>query len=163
MKKMPLILFIIFLVSCDANTIDKERLSISENDSYIAYVAEPEMNALVPTVNLTYNFPEKDLEPFLVEFEVVSDELKPHVTINKSIDSRNAVDEKLKDQVQSGEKFYLGASFPLKNKITADKLKKMNGKENMKITVTELDGDIITSGIITNFYIGKRDGTLVEL
>ena len=52
--------------------------------------------------------------------------------------------------------------MPLTKEVNQDELEKMVAQGDIKVSITELDGEVISSYTIKKFVIGKPDGSKVE-
>ncbi|MCR8848421.1 hypothetical protein NQ095_08410 [Rossellomorea sp. SC111] len=164
MKKLLCVLCFLFLCSCSTDTGDKERITILENESNVAY--SESQNVLAPRVCLENQKEEQSNEPFLVAFDV-NDGLKSIVEkdSNVSIDSRNLLNDRGADIASlppDGKSFCIGTTFSLTRLVAQNELEKMVTQGGLKVSVTELDGGVISSYIIEEFVIGNPDGSIVE-
>lgn len=164
LKKFVSALFILLLLGCSNNTIDKERLTILENESNVAYVES--QNLLAPMVCLENQQEEQTIKPFIVKFEV-NDELKSVVDkdFNTFIDSRNLLngsDEDVIILLPDGKSFCTGNNLTLIKDVSQNELEKMIAEGDIEVAVTELDGEVISSFTIKEFVIGKPHGSVIK-
>ncbi|KPL60992.1 hypothetical protein [Rossellomorea vietnamensis] len=164
MKKIVCVLFILLLFGCSNDMEQKERIKILEKETYVAY--SDSQNVLAPRVCLENHKEAKSNEPFLVTFEVTG-ELKSIVEkdSNVTIDSRNLLKgskEDISSLPPDGKSFCTGITLPLTKEVAQDELENMITQEDLKVSVTELDGEVISSYTIKQFVIGKPDGSIVE-
>ena len=68
MKKIASLFFVLLLFGCSNDTVNKERITILENKTDVAY--SESQNLLAPSVCLENQQEEQSDEPFLVTFEV---------------------------------------------------------------------------------------------
>ena len=154
----------ILLFGCSNDMVDKERLTILENESNVAYVES--QNLLAPKVCLENKQEKQSIEPFLVTLKV-ADELKSMVDrdSNISIDSRslfNDSDEDISSLPPKGKPFCTGNNLKLTKEVSKKGLEKMITEGHIEVSVTELDGEVISSFTIKKFVVGKPDGSVVN-
>lgn len=164
MKKVVCVLFSLLLFGCSNDIGDEERITILEKETNVAY--SDSQNVLAPRVCLENHKEEKSNEPFLVTFEVTG-ELKSIVEEDSSItiDSRNLLNGSegdISSLPPDGESFCTGITLPLTKEVAKEELENMITQEDLKVSVTELDGEVISSYTIKQFVIGKPDGSIVE-
>jgi hypothetical protein len=164
MKKFASLLFILLLFGCSNDTEDKERITILENESHVAY--SESQNLLAPWVCIENQQEEQSNEPFLMTFEV-TDGLKSIVDkdSNVSIDSRNLFngsEEDISSLPPDGKSFCTGNTLPLTKEVNQDELENMVTQGDIKVSITELDGEVISSYTIKEFVIGKPDGSKIK-
>lgn len=164
MKKVVCVLIILLLFGCSNDMGDKERITILENETYVVY--SESQNVLAPRVCLENQQEEQSNEPFLVAFEVTGG-LKPIVEkeTNFSIDSRDLLsgsEGDISSLPPEGESLCTGITLPLTKEVAKDKLEDMITQGDLNVSVTELDGEVISSSIIKVFVIGMPDGSIVE-
>ncbi|RDI39140.1 hypothetical protein [Falsibacillus pallidus] len=153
MKKLALLLLVGCLITgCSQKDSKDERLSIMQSGSHVAIVEGEGL--LAPRVCIQNNQQEKKtLEPFLISFDV-SDKLKPFIKENymQTLDSRNMVNEKDTDFSEAppkGKTFCTGITMELKD-LNSKEMKKMIEDGAIKASITELNGDVITSYSLTS-------------
>ncbi|QHE51600.1 hypothetical protein [Pontibacillus sp. HMF3514] len=169
---LTLILLIttILVFGCSNHTVDKERLTILRNESKVIYPEEvPEnFNALATQVCIENNQKGKaSIDPFLVTFEIKD---KLHSIVDESssaleLDSRyitNAGKEKITNLPPEGDTLCTGNTLMLKKEVSQDDLEKMVNDGDVKVSITELNGDVITSYTLQEFVIGKPDGSVIK-
>lgn len=162
MKRILSVLFLVLLFGCSNETVDKERLTILEDDSNVAYVESE--NLLAPMVCLENQQNTKSVDPYLVTFEL-TDDLKTIVDTksNISLDSRNLFDNDDGSNLPQEEKsFCVGNNLPLTEEVNQDDLENFITEGNIKVSVTELNGDVISTYTLQKFVIGKLDGSVVS-
>ncbi len=164
MKKVASVLFILLLFGCSNGTAEKERLTILENESNIAYVES--QNLLAPKVCLENQQERQSIEPFLVKFEITGD-LKSVIDkdSNVSIDSRNLFngsDGDISSLPPNGKSFCTGNNLTLTKGVSQNEVEQMITEGDMTVSVTELNGDVISSLTLKEFVIGKPDGSVFE-
>lgn len=164
MKKLLCVLCFLLLCGCSPDTEYKERITILEKETNVAY--SDIQNVLAPRVCLENHKEAKSNEPFLVTFEVTG-ELKSIVEKDStiSIDSRNLLKGR-KEDISSlppeGKSFCTGVTLPLTKKVAKNELENMITQGDLKVSVTKLDGEVTSSYTIKQFVIGKPDGSKVE-
>ncbi|MFG6117609.1 hypothetical protein ACGTN9_20880 [Halobacillus sp. MO56] len=158
--KILSLLTLILLLGCSDNVDEQKKISIQEDESFVAYVNEEDNKLLAPTVWLEYDH-QGTSAPFLITLEL-TDELKSIVDKDYKVtfDSRDIFNsnEDFKDQ----DSFFVGNNLFLKKSVNQDELKKMITKGAIKVSITELNGDVITSSLLQKFVIGQPDGSLVN-
>ncbi|MGG3915897.1 hypothetical protein [Rossellomorea vietnamensis] len=164
MKKVVCVLFILLLFGCSNDMEGKERITILKKETYVAY--SDSQNVLAPRVCLENQNAEQSNEPFLVTFEVTG-ELKSIVEKDStiSIDSRNLLKgskEDISSLPPDGKSFCTGVTLSLTKEVAKNELENMITQKYLKVSVTELDGEVISSYTIKKFVIGKPDGSIVE-
>ncbi|CQR48246.1 hypothetical protein BN1058_02600 [Paraliobacillus sp. PM-2] len=162
MRRVLSILSLVLLFGCSNETVDKERLTIHEDESSVAYVESE--NLLAPRVCLENQQKTQSVDPYLITFEL-TDDLKTIVdkTSNVSLDSRNLFNNDGDSNSPRKEKsFCVGTNLPLKEEVNQDKLDNLITEGNIKVSVTELNGDVIFTYTLQKFVIGKPDGSVVS-
>jgi hypothetical protein len=163
-KKFAKLFFILLLFGCSNDVENKERITILENKTNVAY--SEGQNLLAPMVCLENQQEELSNEPFLVTFEVIEG-LKSIVNSedNVTIDSRNLLngsEEDISSLPPDGKSFCVGNNLPLTKEVNQDELENMVDQGDIKVSITELDGEVISSYTIKKFVIGKPDGSRVK-
>ncbi len=171
-KVLTLMLFLttILLFGCSNETVDKARLTILGNESKVIYPEEvpDDFNAVATQVCIENN--QKDqtsIAPFLVTFEI-KDELNSILDESSSVlelDSRditNAGKKKITNLPPEGNTICAGNTLMLTNEVSQDDIERMVTDKDVKVSITELSGEVIASYTLQEFVIGKADGTVVK-
>lgn len=164
MKKLVCVLPILLLFGCSNDMEDEERITILEKETYVAY--SDSQNVLAPRVCLENQQEEQSNEPFLVTFEV-NGGLKSIVEKDStiSIDSRdllNGSEGDISSLPPDGKSFCIGNTIALTKEVAQDELENMVAQGDLKVSVTEIDDEVISSYSIKEFVIGKPDGSIVK-
>lgn len=164
MKKLVCVLPILLLFGCSNDMEGEERITILEKETYVAY--SDSQNVLAPRVCLENQQEEQSNEPFLVTFEV-NGGLKSIVEKDStiSIDSRdllNGSEGDISSLPPDGKSFCIGNTIALTKEVAQDELENMVAQGDLKVSVTEIDDEVISSYSIKEFVIGKPDGSIVK-
>ncbi|TGB02919.1 hypothetical protein [Halobacillus salinus] len=154
---MRLTLCVIALILLSAcHSPNQARVHVVKNKSHVAYVEE--LQLLAPQVCMKSNLPnEEPIPPFLIDI-TVEGKLAALLDLssNQTIDSRNV----LQRTETSKELFCTGNNMKLNQEVREKDLKKWIKEENITVTLTELNGDIIERSPLTAFKIGEMDGAV---
>ncbi|MEC3883052.1 hypothetical protein VKA52_04810 [Halobacillus sp. HZG1] len=154
------LLILILLLGCSDNLDEQTRVSIQEDESYVAYVKEEGIHLLAPTVWLEHDHQETS-EPFLVTFEL-SDELQSVLNEDYKVTFDSQDIFKGNPDFKNQDTFFVGNNLTLKKSVSQEALRKMVSNGDIKVLVTELNGDVITSIRLQKLLIGQPDGSVVK-
>lgn len=154
------ILTLILLIGCSDTLDEQTRVSIQEDESYVAYVKEEDIHLLAPTVWLEHDHQETS-EPFLVTFEL-SDELQSVLDEDYKVTFDSQDIFKGNQELKNQDTFFVGNNLALKKSVNKENLRKMLSNGDIKVLLTELNGDVITSIRLQKLVIGQPDGSVVK-
>ncbi|SDQ81157.1 hypothetical protein [Virgibacillus salinus] len=161
---LMLLLTTILLFGCSNDTVVKERLTILGNESKVIYPEEvlDDFNALATQVCIEINQKDKSsIAPFLVTFEI-KDELNSIVDESSSVLELDSRDITNAGKTPEGNTFCTGNTLMLKKEVSKDDIEGMVTDKDVKVSITELSGEVISSYTLQEFVIGKADGTVVK-
>jgi len=166
-KGTLILLLTILLFGCSNDTVEEERITILEDESKVIYPKEAPKDFLATQVCMKNNEKEKSsIDPYLVTFEI-KNELKSIVDESSSLlelDSRDITNtgDNMTNLPTEGDTYCTGNTLMLKKDVIQDDLEKMVTDGDVKVSITELNGDVISSYSLQEFVIGKPDGSVVK-
>ncbi|MBA2176262.1 hypothetical protein H0266_15295 [Halobacillus locisalis] len=151
-------LVFLLIVACENGEEEPSRISMIEKESNIAYVEE--LSLIAPKVCMENNLDGESLEPFLVDIKVEG-ELRTFVdhASNVTLDSRNFL-QGVEDGSEPTDYFCTGNNLKIKKDISGDKLQEFIRDGSVQVEMTELDGTMIEKKPLTEFRLGKLDGSI---
>ncbi|RWZ58620.1 hypothetical protein EQV77_06545 [Halobacillus fulvus] len=152
-KRLLTILCLVVLVACSDKVEQEESIQVVESESQVVYVQE--LGVIAPSVCMETDT--SDPDSFLIDIQVMG-ELEEWVdpSSNRTIDSRDV----LQAQNVDGRFFCTGNNLQLTKELTENELEQWIREGNLRVSLTDMNGELITEQALTDFKVGNLDGSV---